>query len=183
LPISHAPGDIDGWATAGSKPGDLGYVASVADLYKLELDDFLEMKRRADERDGTVPETVKGGKVATKWAETWCRPSTPAAMPRWNASCSRSASPTSARARPRRWPVVRRPGFDPPPAMAVVQARCPTSAAGRSIGHFFDQPGNQQVIDALLERGVRIADAHAPSPKLRAVLDMPRCWPPSASPN
>jgi DNA ligase (NAD+) len=40
-----------------------------ADLYKLELDDFLEMKRRADERDGTVPETVKGGKVATKWAE------------------------------------------------------------------------------------------------------------------
>ena len=27
------------------------------------------MKRRADERDGTVPETVKAGKVATKWAE------------------------------------------------------------------------------------------------------------------
>ena len=27
------------------------------------------MKRRADERDGTTPETVKQGKVATKWAE------------------------------------------------------------------------------------------------------------------
>src|SRR3546814_20154725 len=27
------------------------------------------MKRRADERDGTTPETVKAGKVATRWAE------------------------------------------------------------------------------------------------------------------
>jgi NAD-dependent DNA ligase len=33
------------------------------------LDDLLEMKRRVDERDGTTPETVKAGKVATKWAE------------------------------------------------------------------------------------------------------------------
>jgi DNA ligase (NAD+) len=48
---------------------DLGYVHSVADLYKLTLDDLLEMKRRADERDGTTPETVKNGKIATKWAE------------------------------------------------------------------------------------------------------------------
>ncbi len=48
---------------------DLGYIESVADLYKLKLADLLEMKRRADERDGTTPETVKAGKVATKWAE------------------------------------------------------------------------------------------------------------------
>jgi len=48
---------------------ELGYVHSVADLYQLTLDDLLEMKRRADERDGTTPETVKAGKVATKWAE------------------------------------------------------------------------------------------------------------------
>ncbi|MBF6024521.1 NAD-dependent DNA ligase LigA [Lysobacter niastensis] len=36
----------------------------------------------------------------------------------------------------------------------------------RSIGHFLDQPGNQQVIDDLLARGVTITDTHAPSPKL-----------------
>ena len=48
---------------------EFDYVRTVADLYKLTVDDFLEMKRRADERDGTVPETVKAGKVATKWAE------------------------------------------------------------------------------------------------------------------
>jgi len=48
---------------------EFGYVKTVADLYTLKLDDFLEMKRRADERDGTTPETVKSGKVASKWAE------------------------------------------------------------------------------------------------------------------
>ncbi|MCC8538069.1 NAD-dependent DNA ligase LigA [Xanthomonas axonopodis pv. poinsettiicola] len=40
----------------------------------------------------------------------------------------------------------------------------------RSLGHFFDQPGNQQAIDDLLQRGVRIGDVHPPSPKLRDAL-------------
>ncbi len=44
-------------------------VSTPADLYRLTVDDFVDMKRRADERDGTTPETVKQGKVATKWAE------------------------------------------------------------------------------------------------------------------
>lgn len=48
---------------------EFGFVHSIADLYRLTLDDFLAMKRRAEERDSTVPETVKAGKVATKWAE------------------------------------------------------------------------------------------------------------------
>jgi DNA ligase (NAD+) len=48
---------------------DLDYLHGVADIYRLQLADFLEMRRRADERDGTIPETVKAGKVATKWAE------------------------------------------------------------------------------------------------------------------
>ena len=48
---------------------ELGFVATVADLYRLTLDDFLQMRRRADERDGTVPETAKGGKMASKWAQ------------------------------------------------------------------------------------------------------------------
>ncbi|HKN78874.1 MAG TPA: NAD-dependent DNA ligase LigA [Lysobacter sp.] len=44
-------------------------VRSVADLYRLGVEDFVSMKQRADELAGTVPETVKSGKVATKWAE------------------------------------------------------------------------------------------------------------------
>ncbi|MDB6163257.1 MAG: ligA [Xanthomonadaceae bacterium] len=48
---------------------ELGYVRSVADLYRLTVDDFVAMKRRADELSDSVPQTVKGGKVATRWAE------------------------------------------------------------------------------------------------------------------
>ncbi len=48
---------------------EFGYVHGIADLYRLGVDDFVEMKRRADEAAGSVPETVKAGKIATKWAE------------------------------------------------------------------------------------------------------------------
>jgi DNA ligase (NAD+) len=48
---------------------ELGYVRSVADLYRLTLDDFIDMKRRADEMAEAVPQTVKAGKIATRWAE------------------------------------------------------------------------------------------------------------------
>src|SRR6476659_3227637 len=48
---------------------EFGYVRSVADLYRLTLDDFVEMKRRADELAESVPQTVKAGKIATRWAE------------------------------------------------------------------------------------------------------------------
>ncbi|QBG92480.1 NAD-dependent DNA ligase LigA [Xanthomonas oryzae] len=42
----------------------------------------------------------------------------------------------------------------------------------RSLGHFFDQPGNQKAIDHLLARKVRIGDTHPPSPKLRGELSL-----------
>lgn len=43
----------------------------------------------------------------------------------------------------------------------------------RSLGHFFEQQGNQQAIDDLLVVGqVRISDVHAPSAKLREGLDL-----------
>ena len=45
------------------------YLHSPADLYKLTVDDLLAMKRRGEARDGVIPETVKAGKIATKWAE------------------------------------------------------------------------------------------------------------------
>lgn len=42
-----------------------GYVRRLPDLYALRLEDLLAMKQRA----GTVPEPVKSGKIASKWAE------------------------------------------------------------------------------------------------------------------
>nr|MBA2239092.1 NAD-dependent DNA ligase LigA [Lysobacter sp.] len=42
----------------------------------------------------------------------------------------------------------------------------------RAIGRFLDQSGNQEVIQALLDQGVTITDAHPPAPKLRENLDL-----------
>jgi DNA ligase (NAD+) len=153
---------------------DLGYVESVADIYRLKLEDLLEMKRRADERDGTTPETVKAGKVATKWAENLLEAidrsretslerllyalgiehvgeSTAKALAAWCGDL--------ALIRRMPWPLFKRvPDIG--------------GEVARSLGHFFDQRGNQQVIDALLERGVRVTDTHPPSAKLRDGLGL-----------
>ncbi len=48
---------------------ELGYVHGIADLYALTVEDLIEMKQRSDEAAGVIPETVKAGKIATKWAE------------------------------------------------------------------------------------------------------------------
>ncbi|NLG60493.1 MAG: NAD-dependent DNA ligase LigA [Gammaproteobacteria bacterium] len=152
---------------------DFDMVTSVADLYRLGVDDFVEMKRRADERDGTTPETVKSGKVATKWAENLVESidrsrettlsrflfalgiqhvgeSTAKALAAWFGDL--------ALIRHTPWPLFKRvPDIG--------------GEVARSLGHFLDQPGNQQVIDELLERGVRIGDIHPPSPKLAEGLD------------
>ncbi|HEY2344570.1 MAG TPA: NAD-dependent DNA ligase LigA [Xanthomonadaceae bacterium] len=151
---------------------DFGFVKSVADVYRLTLDDLLEMKRLSDERDGTTPETVKGGKVATKWAENLI------------GSIDTSRNTTLARflyalgiahvgestakvlatwfgdiglIRRMPWPILK--------AVPDVGGE-----VARAIDHFFAQPGNQQVIDALLAGGIVIGDAHAPIAKLRAAL-------------
>jgi DNA ligase (NAD+) len=152
--------------------GDLGYVASIADLYKLSLDDLLEMKQRADERDGTTPETVKSGKVATKWAENLIASidhsrrttltrflyalgiqhvgeSTAKALAQWFGQLD------LIRHLP--WPILK--------AVPDIGGE-----VARAIDHFFAQPGNQQAIDALLARGIVLSDEHAPHAKLRAAL-------------
>lgn len=84
---------------------ELEYVHGIADLYRLTLDDFLEMKRRADERDGVTPETVAAARSPPSGPRTCWTASGPARPRRWRASCSRWASAMSANRRPRRWPT------------------------------------------------------------------------------
>src|SRR3546814_15771616 len=152
--------DVDGLGERYSEAlGEFGQLDSVADLYRLTLDDLLEMKRQADERDGTTPETVKAGKVATKWAEnliaaidrsrktTLARflyplglqhvgESTAKALAQWFASLDLiSHTP---------WPLFQRV-----PVIGGEVARPP--------GPFLEQPGNQQEIDQLPGRGARSA--------------------------
>ncbi len=153
---------------------DLGYLDSVADLYKLTLDDLLEMKRRVEVRDGTTPETVKAGKVATKWAENLVEAidrSRTATLERFLFALGIQHVGESTAKALAQWfgdlQLIRRlpwPLFKRVPDIGGEVAR--------SLGHFFDQPGNQQVIDALLARGVAISDTHAPHGKLRGSLDL-----------
>ena len=167
--------DIDGLGERYIESlSEFGYLQDVSDLYRLGVDDLLEMKRRADERDGTTPETVKAGKVATRWADNLIE------------AIDRSRNTTLARflyalgiehvgestakalahwfgdlelVRHLPWPLFKRvPDIG--------------GEVARAIGHFLDQPGNQQVIDRLLERGVRIGDMRAPDPKLGDGLDL-----------
>ncbi|MFT3756039.1 MAG: NAD-dependent DNA ligase LigA [Pseudoxanthomonas sp.] len=153
---------------------DLGFVENVADLYKLTLDDLLEMKRRADERDGTTPETVKAGKVATKWAE--------------NLIAAIDASRTTTLERFLFALGIEHVGESTAKSLAVwfgdlalirrmpwpLFKRVPDigGEVARALGHFLDQRGNQQVIDQLLQYGVQFADTHLPSAKLRSGLDL-----------
>lgn len=153
---------------------DLDYLQSVADLYKLKLEDLLEMKRRADERDGTTPETVKSGKIATKWAENLIEAidrSRSTTLERFLFALGIQHVGESTAKALAAWfgdlELIRRlpwPLFKHVPDVGGEVAR--------SIGHFLDQPGNQQVIDDLLARGVKISDTHPPTAKLREGLNM-----------
>lgn len=152
---------------------ELGMVETPADLYTLGVDDFLDMKRRADERDGTTPETVKQGKIASKWAEnleqaidrsrhtTLARflfglgimhigESTAKALAHWLGSLQE----------------VRR---TPAPVLQLLPDIGPEVAA--SIATFFEQEGNERVVERLLERGIRLSDEDRPAPQIRERLD------------
>lgn len=136
---------------------EFGYVRTVADLYLLTLPDFLEMKRRADERDGSTPETVKAGKVASKWAE--------------NLIAAIDASRETALERVLFALGIRDVGESTAKTLArYFGALDPLMAAGEDdlrqvpdigpvvaarIAHFFAQPHNREVIDALRANGVR----------------------------
>ncbi|WP_430390214.1 NAD-dependent DNA ligase LigA [Dyella sp. 20L07] len=153
---------------------DFGYVHTPADLYKLTLDDFLEMKRRADEREGSTPETVKQGKVATKWAENLIEAieaSKHTTLPRFlfglgimhigESTAKTLAAWLGSLAMIRRMPasVLR--------VLPDIGNEVATSIAG-----FFAQAGNQNVVDALLASGIVFSDETHPSPKLRQRLDL-----------
>lgn len=152
---------------------DLGYVHSIADLYQLKLEDLLEMKRRADERDGITPATVQQGKVATKWAENLIEAIEASKNPPLERllfalgirHVGESTGKTLAD-----WlgslQLVRRA----PAALLRVLPDIGDTVA-ESIADFFAEPRNQQALDDLLAANVRPRDEHAPSAKLRGKLE------------
>ena len=153
---------------------DLGYVKTPADLYRLALTDFIEMKRRADETSDSMPETAKAGKTATKWAE--------------NLLASIEASKASTLTRFLFALGILHIGEATAKTLAVWLGSleyirsAPAAVLGvlpdlgeevaNSVEVFFAQPGNEKVVTELLSCGVRLVDETAPNPKLRGKLDM-----------
>lgn len=135
---------------------DFGYVRTVADLYALSLDDFLAMKRRADERDGTVPETVKAGKVATKWAENLVEAiaaSKASTLERLLFALGiRDVGESTARTLARWFGAL-----DPIMAAdeaALVEVPDVGPVVAARIAGFFAEPHNREVVEALRAAGV-----------------------------
>jgi DNA ligase (NAD+) len=155
---------------------DLGYVSSVADLYRLKLEGLLEMKRRADERDGTTPETARGGKIATRWAENLIEAidrSRDTTLERFLFALGiEHVGESTAKALAQWFGDIGLISRMPWPLFKCVPDI--GSEVAHALGHFFDQAGNQKVLKALLDprHGVRISDTHAPSAKLRDSLDL-----------
>jgi len=167
--------DIDGLGERYIEDlGEFGYLRSVADLYKLKLDDLLEMKRRADERDGTVPETVRAGKIATKWAENLIQAidkSRRTTLERFLYALGiQHVGESTAKALATWFGDLNLIRHLPWPLLKLVPDI--GDEVARAIDAFFEQPGNQKVIDDLLARGVEIRDTHPPSAKLRAALSL-----------
>jgi DNA ligase (NAD+) len=147
-------------------------VHGVADLYRLTLDDLLEMKRRSDERDGTVAETVKAGQVPTRWAENLLegiaisrRPS----LARFLFALGiRHVGESTAKTLADWLGTVERVRRAPAPLLAILPDIGMTVAA--AIADFFAEPRNVEAVDALLQAGVIPVDEHPPNPRLAEKL-------------
>ncbi|QBE65717.1 NAD-dependent DNA ligase LigA [Pseudoduganella lutea] len=148
-------------------------VHGVADLYRLTLDDLLRMKLAADERDGTTPETVKQGKVATKWADNLLAAIEASKKPPLDrllfALGIRHVGESTGKILADwlgKFELVRRA----PAALLRVLPDIGGTVA-ESIADFFAEDKNQQAIDALLAAGVAPRGEHAPKAQLREKLD------------
>lgn len=153
---------------------DLGFVNSVADLYRLALDDLLRMKQAADARDGSTPQSVKDGKIASKWADNLL------------AGIARSREATlerllfalgilqigeeTAKALARGFGSLATIRHADALLLLVVPDVGPKVA--ESIAAFFAEPHNQGVIDELLAAGVSAQASGHLSPALAAALDV-----------
>ncbi len=167
---------------------EFDYVHGVADLYRLTLDDLLDMKRRADERDGTVPETAKAGQVPTRWAENLLDGIAASRRPPLArllfALGIRHVGESTAKTLADWLGSIERVRRAPAPLLAVLPDIGATVAA--AIADFFAEQRNVDAVDALLAEGVQPSDEHPPHPglaerlawqELYAVLGVPRLTP------
>ena len=135
---------------------DLDFVHTVADLYRLSLDDFLQMRQRADDRDGTVPETAKSGKIASKWAQNLLDAiahSRKTTLERLLFALGiRDVGESTARTLARHFGSL--DGLMDADEAALLEVTDVGPVVARRIAAFFHEPHNREVITALREAGV-----------------------------
>jgi DNA ligase (NAD+) len=148
-------------------------VTGVADLYKLTQDDLLKMKRLADEAEEAAPETVRQGKVPTKWADNLLAAIAASKAPPLErllfALGIRHVGESTAKTLAEylgSLALVRRA----PAALLRVLPDIGGTVA-QSIADFFAEEKNQIALDALLAAGVAPRGEHPPKAQLREKLD------------
>ena len=149
-------------------------VHTPADLYALTVDSFVRMKALADERDGSIPETVKQGRIATKRAENLVdsiEASKRSTLPRFLFALGIMHIGESTAKTLATWLGSLEQVRHTPASVLRVLPDIGDEVA-TSIAAFFEQEGNQTVVDALLAAGVVFSDEGAPSPKLRDRLGL-----------
>jgi DNA ligase (NAD+) len=135
---------------------EFGGVRTVADLCRLGVEDFVSIRQRADEAAGVVPETVKAGKIATKWAENLVaaidasRESTLERL--LYALGIRDVGESTAKTLSRHFGALQPIMGADEAALTEVPDIGPVVAA--HIAHFFAEPHNREVIAALQAAGV-----------------------------
>lgn len=167
--------DIDGLGTTLIENlAAFGFVETPADLYRLDRDQLMRVKRLTDERDGTTPQTVRNGEEATHWADKLVA----AIAASRDTTLSRllfalgiiHIGETTAKTLHKllgNMDVIR---STPASVLRLVPDIGPEVA--HSIATFFRQDGNRAVVDDLLAQDVRATDETAPSPQLRTHLTL-----------
>lgn len=153
---------------------ELDMVTTPADLYRMGVDDFVDMRQRLDERDGTTPETVKTGKIATKWAENLVQgieASKHTTLPRFLFGLGIMHIGESTAKTLAGW-LGSLDAVRSTPAAVLCVLPDVGSEVATSIASFFAQSGNQQVVDDLIGVGITFSDESTPSPLLRERLSL-----------
>src|SRR5690625_2119125 len=149
-------------------------VKTPADLYALTRDDFQRMKRLADERDGTTPETVKTGKIANKWADNLVaaiKSSKQTTLARFLFALGINHIGENTAKTLCKW-LGNMDFIRSTPASVLHVLPDVGSEVADSIASFFAQEGNQRVVDALLATGITFDDEGQPAAALRERLDL-----------
>lgn len=153
---------------------EFGYVRSPADLYKLKIEDLLEMKRRAEGQDVFLLDGSKKGEVPTKWAQNLIsaiESSKITTLSRFIYALGIMHIGEATAKTLAEWlgglEFIRKS-----PASIFRALPDIGDEVAYSIASFFFQEGNAKVVDELIARGITFKDEKLPSSRLHEVLNL-----------